>query len=288
MLSNPRKYRQILAFPSIDTLISAGLIQNFFSVSSIKLKFRIRRAQNSILIGVASAEDSEIINSFIIDNTHCERYWGHTQASNIFLCDHKFGSITDFLVETFDLMVPENILDAVFQISTINFAENSFADDMFLVNLILRRRDKYRIIDFARQNDWNGLIEFIKNRSDSPEIKYIKKKRLAFLRKTKQVGKLIILPVENPLNILDIYAARSSTLLLSRDSPLAMAIIMTKRKHFGFGYSTIFDLTYLRDNLSRLGINALARPHYIYFTFDDPIDVILHKLKISAQRLPKR
>ncbi len=219
------KYRKIITLSSIDGIFSAGLIKRIYDLPHC-FKFRVQRASRAILLGIPIADNAEVNQCFIIDNTHCLSGLSY-RGSNITLCDDKYGSATDIIVDIFGLEIPEKYLNAVFD-STIGDISSEISKQMYISLLLSTIHERKNLVDLIKNRKWNKIDEWIATKTKGSLYQAIIERTDSLLRKAKKFIRGVNILKFQVSNQIDRISVRPALLYLKDVSKIAIGIGINK------------------------------------------------------------
>lgn len=257
-----RKYTKILSLSSLDGIFALGLLRRLYDLPFV-FRLRVRKANNSIILGVPLSFDSELSNCFIIDNARCDRFI-HSMGGNISLCQNDYGSLTDLIVDVFGLDIPDSFLNTIYNICTGAINEDLEAEKMYVAWLSSNFPTLRRIVDFIRDRNWERIKEWSYRMYKSPRAAKIKQLSDGFLKKPKVVDPGIYVL---RYNVDDWFQRKSIRLAIEKLRPNARVVVAVGvhgNNRVAMCYiASIRSLEKLYSELESSEWITIARPHLL-------------------------
>lgn len=276
------KYRGIITLSSLDGIFALGLIKRIYDLPH-SFKFRVRRARKNILLGIPIAIDAEINQCFIIDNIHCLSSIKHS-GSNITLCDEKYGSVTDIVVDIFGLDLPDKYLDAVFDV-TIGNISSEISKQMYIALLLSDIHERNRLVDWVKDSDWSKVDKWITTKTRSDLYRIVIERSNSFLLKAKRITSGAYALKFQVSNFVDRISIRPSLLYLKETSKVSIGIGVDKDNVVRCYLFSNKTLTRIGRVLEQRGFISITRKHGVsllsvnlnYYEFLDILRDVIRK-----------
>ncbi|GEM_PF-5994831 len=282
------KYRRIVAQPHIDGIFASGLLNRIFNVV-LCFKLFLRRAKYSILVGMPIHINAQISQSFIIDIINCEKVFKGTLTTNFILCNNKYGSLTDFVVDIFDFDVPDDLLDAVYEISTKDVPENSFSEKLLVSWLISGKSVRKELATLVQRSRWEEIRTWAHEKSSGALARHIIDMGHRLKERFQTLLPWVAAIRFSIKNKVERLAAKY---LLHNSSDIAPVIVILgcdqQKVKLCFIHSQRYDLTLLSNFLENLGYATIARPHIIRIHLDEAINPFINRLILALRSSHKR
>lgn len=276
-----RKYRNIVTQPHVDGIFASGLLSRIFDVP-IRFGLVVRRAERSVILGMPVSKDAQIVQSFVIDIVDWERLYGTTLQTNFILCDNNYGSLTDLVVDVFDFEVPNDLLDAVYDVATRNVEENSLSEKLLLAWLSLKKDAYNDLASLVKVGSWDKILDWIQRTSGISLIDSIR----ITVQKLQDACQIVAPQIKViPFSLKSIDETLAVKYLLYRLPAGTLMVVAIghheKRAKLCYISSGVYDLTVLAKFLEDAGYVTIARPNLIRIRVDENADSFVDKLTIA-------
>lgn len=222
------KYCGIITLSSLDGIFALGLIKRIYNLPH-SFKFRVRRAHKNILLGIPITIDAEINQCFIIDNIHCLSGMRHG-GSNITLCDEKYGSVTDIVVDVLGLDLPDKYLNVVFDVA-VGDISSEISKQMYIALLLSDIYERSRLVDWVKDSDWSKIDKWVTTKTKSNLYRIIIERSNSFLSKAKKITSGAYALKFQVSNLVDRISIRPSLLYLKESSKISIGIGVDKNNN---------------------------------------------------------
>jgi len=252
----------------LDGIFSLGLIKRLYDLPH-RFVLRVRYARKAIILGAPIARDASLSQCFIIDNT---KYgWNAESAgSNIMLCDDSFELVTCLLADVFDLDIPDNILDALYDITIGNLEPNSPSERIFLAWLLSNMKIRESLVEYVRRSEWSNINRWYTEYSSTPLAERVRSRAKQICKSARPLSLGINLIRFTIANRVEYYAARLALVQLRPSSRIVIGVGINKRGYVDIIYmASNKNLIRLSQRLEEYGYLAIGRPHFIRIMFPD-------------------
>lgn len=282
-----RKYRNIITQPHLDGIFSSGLLSRIFD-APIRFRLIIRRAKYSVILGVPISRDLQVFQSFIIDVVNCEQFYGAALQTNLILCDSSYGSLTDLVVDAFNLEIPNDFLDAVYDIATRNIHADAFSEKLLLAWLLSEKSAHEELAILVKAGLWDRVRDWIQ-KATSVDLAGLVKFTVNKIRDNLQVVAPQVAMIS--FSIKDAVEKIAAKYLLYAP-PLNAPIILLlgcdgRQVKLCYISSRSYDLTILSRSLERMGYITIARPNVVRVYLDENIDYFVDRLVAAVKSTRK-
>lgn len=265
----------------MDGIFASGLLSRIFDVP-IRFGLVVRRAERSVILGMPVSKDAQIVQSFVIDIVDWERLYGTTLQTNFILCDNNYGSLTDLVVDVFDFEVPNDLLDAVYDVATRNVEENSLSEKLLLAWLSLKKDAYNDLASLVKVGSWDKILDWIQRTSGISLIDSIR----ITVQKLHDACQMVAPQIKViPFSLKSIDETLAVKYLLYRLPAGTLMVVAIghheKRAKLCYISSGVYDLTVLAKFLEDAGYVTIARPNLIRIRVDENADSFVDKLTIA-------
>lgn len=236
------EYTQIFAHKDWDGVIGGGLILRIFNLP-IKFLSQVKEAKNTIIIEVPLSFDSYLKDCLVIDHHDCKKGpLGQAHFGNIVICDDKYKSVVSLIADYFELMAPENIIQALNDIESGDIDKSPLAEKMFLSYVSSISDFPYdEIANLVKMGQWDKILKWVETKSASKEAKVIKQIAQTKIKNAETLIDKVKIIEYNTEDSFDIGAARLALVQLQKQAKIGIilgkkgiyaecGIIATRRK----------------------------------------------------------
>jgi len=223
----------------------------------------VRRAKNSIILGVPLSADSELYNCFLIDNAKCDRFI-RSMGGIISLCQNDYGSLTDLVVDVFGLDIPDSLLDTIYNICVGAINEDLEAEKMYVAWLVSSSSTLRKIADFVKDRDWRRIEEWVYKMFETPRATKIKQLSDIFLKKMKVIDPGICVLRYDIDDWFQRKSVRFAIEKLRANFRVIIGVGVDSNNHVAVCYiASVRSLERLYSELESYEWITIARPHFL-------------------------
>ena len=219
------KFKGIITHRDIDGAVAAGLLSRIFQINVVFQK-EVSEAKSYILVETPLAFEGEIRDCLIIDHHMCHELTN--LIGNFIICDESYPSVTQLVVDFFDLEIDESLIRIINNIDEGNIFEDKETERFYLAYASNYSRFSFnKIVEMVRSKNYDSIFQYLEDLYDEASAKEILTKAEQKKSKAVSLGANVKLLAYDYNQDIDYVATRLASVML-QDEGFTVIVIAVK------------------------------------------------------------
>ena len=165
------RFKGIITHRDMDGAVAAGLLSRIFQINVVFQK-EVSEAKSYIIVETPLIYEGEIRDCLIIDHHMCHEL--SSLIGNFIICDESYPSVTQLVVDFFDLDIDEDLLRIINNIDEGNIFGDEETEKFYLAYASNYSNFSFnKIVEMVRTKNYDSIFQYLENLYDEEKVREV-------------------------------------------------------------------------------------------------------------------